>query len=481
MLKRRRSRTVAALMTVMAVGLSGCGTSGDGAAEDTLTIWDFSVEQTGFHDKVVAQYAKEHPGTKVEWRSISQDEYQQTLPLAFQSHQGPDIFYWSSGGPSNMAQLLDQKWIRPLTSDGKVSKDFTSRWPEGSFVEGINTYQGKTYGFPFSENLYWGPGYMFLNNKVFEDAGLDTANPPRTWSELKDSCARIEAKTDAYCIASPSKEQELQRIWFALASGASTDLFFNFHEGKFSLDDPQALKTFSYIQELQKAGYLAPGLNDKNFSRQQFAVGQAGIYLDGTWVPSVWNSQGFTGDKYTVAAHPVPDGGATGALARQHDGNKYWVSSQTKKAEAASEFLQWMTEPDGYFAKEYLKTGFGTLAFADSAKQVTDPAVKQIMKIADQPGYRVNVPVPVQKCPDLVKSTAYLDAISKRPNWEYEAMVEALTSGKPLAPEAKKLVAERQKTLEDGLKKEAASGLKVSIDCYTFPDWKYTEDYSPKQ
>lgn len=466
----------AGALALTGTALAGCGTSGDSSASSTLTVWDFSAEQTDFHKKVAAQYEKE-TGTAIEWRSISQDEYVKTLPLAFQSKQGPDIFYWRPAGPTDMAQLLDQKWIQPLNGDGKVPKSFTDRWPEGSFVEGINTHEGKTYGFPFSENLYWGPGYMFLNKKVFKDAGLDPDAPPATWSELTEACEQITDRTDASCIASPNKGLDLQRIWYALASGASTDLFFDFRKGKFALDDPQALKTFGYIQDLQKKKYIAPGLNDKNFSRQQFAVGQAGVYLDGTWVPSVWNSQGFKADQYTVAPRPVPDGGATGALARQHDGNKYWVSAQTKKSAESWKFLEWMTQPDGYFAQEYLKAGFGTLAFTDNAKLIDDPAIQKIMKIAEQPGYRVEVPVAVRKCPDLVKSNAYVKAISERPNWEYEAMVAALTSGKPLAPEAKKLVAERQRILESELKKEAASGLKVSMDCYTFPDWKYTEGY----
>jgi ABC-type glycerol-3-phosphate transport system substrate-binding protein len=472
-----RSRAVATL-TLATLLATACGSSNsENSGQTVLRIWDYSAEQVEFHKKVAERFTKEHPSIKLEWRSIAQDEYKKTLPLAVQSRQAPDIFYWSDNPPATMAQLLSQQWVKPLHPSGTVPADFTSRWPSGSFVDGINISDGKTYGFPFSENLYWGPGYMYLHNDLFKKAGLDTAKPPRTWTELKEACAKIVSTTDAECIASPSKGRELQRIWYALAGGVKTDLFFDYKQGKFSLDDPGLLKTFSYIQELAKAGYTAPGTNDKNFSRQQFAAGQAAIYFDGTWVPSVWASQGLASDKYTVAPHPNPDGGATGALARQFDGNKYWVSSQTKNHEAAWTFLEWMTRPDGFFVQEYYKAGFGTLAFTDNKKYVSDPAIKQIMGIAEQPGYRVTVPVPVLKCPDIAKSKAYLEAIAKRPDWEYEAMVQALVSGEPLAPLATQLVRERQQILEAKLKEEAAAGLKVSMDCYTFPDWDYTSDY----
>jgi ABC-type glycerol-3-phosphate transport system substrate-binding protein len=458
--------------------LAGCSASGGSTkGSTTLTIWDYSVEQTAFHKQVAAEFSKQHPGTKVEWRSITQDQYKQTLPLAFQSNQGPDIFYWSDNGPLAMSQLLNQKWIRPLTADGKVPAGFTSRWPAGSFTNGVNTLDGKTYGFPFSESQIWGPGYMYLNKAVFKDAGLSDDQPPTTWSQLKDVCSKIKAKTKAYCITSPSKGVDLQRIWYALASGMSTDLFFNFKEGKFSLDDPQAQQTFAFVEELKKDGYLAPGTNDKDFARQQFVAGQAGVYMDGTWVPSVLTSQGMTADKYSVAARPLPDTGATGALARQQDGSKYWLSSKSKNAATAWTFINWLTDPNGYFATNYLKGGFGTLAFADNAAKIQNPAIKQITKIATRPGYRVQVPLPVLKCPDLVKSTAYVKAIAYRPNWEYEAMTDALNGNKPLASEATQVVTKRQQILTSELAKEAAGGLKVSIDCYTFADWNYTADY----
>ncbi|MFF1762768.1 ABC transporter substrate-binding protein [Streptomyces sp. NPDC058266] len=462
--------------------LAACG-GGSGSSGTTLKIWDYSAEQTDFHKKVAEEFHRQHPGITVQWQSIAQDEYKRTLPLAFQSHQGPDIFYWSDNGPLAMSQLMGQKWIQPLNGGAALPATFTKRWPKGSFTEGVNQLGGKTYGFPLSESTYWGPGYMFLNKKVFKDAGLDTTNPPKTWSDLKTACARIKEKTKAYCIASPTKDVDLQRVFYALAAGEYTtnDLFFDYKKGTFSLSEPQAQKVFSFIQELKKDGYLAPGNNDKNFSRQQFAAGQAGMSTDGTWLPSVLKTLGLDSSGYTVAAHPVPDSGSKGSLWSQPDGNKYWVSADSKQSKAAWTFLNWMTQPDGYFARQYLAGGFGTLAFADNKRYIKDPAIQQIMRIADEPAFRVKLPLPVAKCPDLVRSTAYVKAIGQRPTWEYEAMSGALNSGKSLGPEAERIVGQRQKTLTSELKKEAAKGLKVSMDCFTFPDWSYTTDYRPAE
>ncbi|WP_170222944.1 ABC transporter substrate-binding protein [Nonomuraea turkmeniaca] len=479
----RRGTAVIITAAIASLLLAACGTSTNsssssgGGTQTTLKIWDFSAEQVQFHKDIGAQFTKEHPNIKIEWRSITQADYMKTLPLAFQSNQAPDMFYWNATG---LSELLDQKWIRPLSPDGTVPADFTKRWPDGSFLDGINMQDGKTYGFPFTENLYWGSGYMFLNKQVFQQAGLDVNNPPKTWTDLKNACAQIKAKTKAECIAAPTKGEDMQRIWYGLVSSVSTSStdFFDYKTGKFNLTAPGQLKTFAFIQELKKAGYLAPGTNDKNFSRQQFAAGQAGIYFDGTWMLSVWDSQGFSSDNYVVAPRVDPDEGQTGAGGRTYDGNKYWVSSQTKHPDAAWTFIQWMTDPNGYFVQQYYKNAFGTLSYVDNQKMVSHPVLKQIMQIGAKPGYRVQLPEPLLKCPDIAKSKAYVNALTKTPDAEWEAMNEALVSGQPLASVGAAIVKQRQTALEEGLEQEAASGLKVSMDCYTFPEWDSTKDYT---
>lgn len=474
--------TAALLAALVAAGVTaGCG--GDETAKDTITlkIWDWSQEQTEFHKRVAAQYNKDNPGVKIEWREIAQADYKKALPLAFQSGDAPDIFYWTDGAPLTMATLLEQGWAAPLGDNGTVPADFTSRWPEGMFAEGINIQDGKTYGFPFSDNVVWGPGYMFLNAKAFADAGLDASKAPKTWSELKSTCEQIKAKTpEVFCIASPTKGSDFQRLWYALSGGMiNLEAFFDYRTGKFGLASPEAAQTLAFIQELNNAKLIAPGTNDKQFSRQQFAVGQAAIYMDGAWMPSSFvKDYKMKADEFTVNPRPLPDSGAKGAMPRSHDGNKYWISAKSEQQKAAWEFLNWMTKPDGYFATEYLSEGFGTLAFADVSKS-DNASVKRMVEIAaNNEPWRAQTPVAVLKCPDIAKSKAFIAAQKIHPNGEWQTLVDALNNNKDLSTAAAGLVSDRQKKLEEELAKEAASGLKVSIDCYTFPDWDGMTDYT---
>lgn len=478
---RQWSRPVYIGLILLSLLLAACGGNGSAQQHIVLKISDYSPEQKAFHTAVANEYHRLHPDITIQWQSTAQAQYLQALPLAFQSHQAPDIFFYKSNvSPElSMSFLLEQGWIHSLSPDGTVPQSFLSRWPEGLFKEGINMQKGVVYGFPFTDNVIWGPGFMFYNKALFQQAGLDPAKPPTTWSELKNACMAIKSKTGKYCLTIPLKDTDFQRIWFPLAGSVMTDQFFDYKNGTFALNNPRLIQAFNFIQSLYKAGLVAPGTNDKTFARQQMASGGAAIYFDGTWMPSTFTQLGFTEDKYDIAAPPYPDSGPRGAEAILNTENKYWVSSQTKYAQQAWDFIQWMTDPSGYFAQNYLKGGFGTLAFAQNEKILTDPALQKIATIAKN-GLRVTYPEPLLKCPDLAKSKAYSKAASLHPNWEWQVMVDALVNNKSLTPAANEVVNARQKELTTTLQEEAKSGLHVSLDCFTFSNWDYNQNYDGK-
>src|SRR5258708_6180582 len=208
----KRAAMIAAVLGL--VGCSGGGTAGTppaaSAAPVSLKLMDFSTEQTAFHKQVSDEYTRLYPNVTIQWVSIAQAQYEQTLPLAFQSKQAPDIFYWQKEGSNSMNWLMSNSWIGTVSPDGKVPSDWTKRWPAGSFQNGINMKNGKVYGFPWQDTQYWGPGYMYLNKAVFAQAGLDPNQAPTTWSQLADTYATIKSKTQAYCMAAPMNGNNCQ-------------------------------------------------------------------------------------------------------------------------------------------------------------------------------------------------------------------------------------------------------------------------------
>lgn len=466
-------------LVLLSMLLAACGSSNSTAQQITLKISDYSTNENAFYQAVATAYHQVHPNVTIQWTTEAQAQYLESLPLAFQSHQAPDIFFYKStvDPELSMSYLLQQGWIRPLDPDGNPSQSFLSRWSPGLFEEGINEHNGKVYGFPFTDDVIWGPGFMFYNKSMFQQAGLNPANPPTTWSQFTADCQAIKAKTGKYCLAISLKGTDFQRIWYPIAGSIMTDQFFDYKNGTFDLNNPLLLQAFSFIQSLYQKGLVSPGVNDKTFSREQLASGQVAIYFDGTWLPSTLTQLGFSESQYGIAPPPYPDGGPRGALSILNTQNVYWVSSQTKYPEQAWQFLQWMTDPTGFFAQNYLKGGFGTLSFADNAKLVTDPAMKTMAQIVAD-GLRVIYPEPLLKCSALAQSQAYSKAAGKNPNGEWTVMVNAIVKNIALKPAADQLVAQREQTFLNTLQQEAASGLKVSQSCFSFSNWNYNENYT---
>jgi ABC-type glycerol-3-phosphate transport system substrate-binding protein len=442
----------------------------------TLKVLNWSQEQAEFYQEAAAAFQEEYPHITVQWETLAQDQYRETLPLMFQSGDAPDIFFWiGRNRVLTMAELLDQNWVAPIAPAGTDLAEWQTRWPEGSFVEGINIHDGQIYSFPFNDNKIWGPGYMFINREVYRAAGLNPDEPPTTWSELLDVCRTVKASSEAYCLAVPLKGNHLQRTWYPLAGSIMTDSFFDLKNGRFAIDDPRMLEAFNFLQTFYNEDLVVPGINDHTFARQAMATGQAAIYFDGAWMPGVFEQMGFGDLDLGVAAPPYPDNGERGALGQTLSENKFYVSSASEHPEAAWLFLEWMTRPDGFFAQEYLKRGFGTLGYADNAALINDPAMLEVAQIADD--LRVMLPEPAIACPDLGQSQAYLNAEGIRKDWEWEAMVEALTTGAQFAPLATEIATAKNELFQQTLAEERAAGLEVSPACYTFADWNYSQPF----
>jgi len=439
----------------------------------TLRIMNYSAEQQDFYNEA-AQVFEEETGIAVEWETLSRDAYEETLPRMFDDGSAPDIFFWlGANRVLTVSELLDVGWIQPLDTS-VVPDDWMSRWAEGSFIEGINIIEDEVYSFPFNDNKIWGAGYMYINNQVWADAGLGEDDIPATWSELSEVCQTVR-ESGPYCIAIPLEGTHFQRTWYPLAGTNYTDSFFDYQIGRYNVDDPRHLETFDYIQSLYTDDLVIPGVNGRDETRAAMAFGEAAIYFGGAWMPSVFaNTYEFT--DVTAAPAPHPDDGLTGALAQTNSENKFFISSTSENVTEATQFIEWMTRPDGYFAQNYLEQGFGTLAYSDNGAYITNPVMQQVVDIAMnvRPNMRVQYPEPAIACEGIAESQAFINAENVRRNWEWEEMVLALTNGDSFDAVAQEIAAEKNSVFLETIEAEG-----IDPECFAFPDWDGVSNFDP--
>ncbi len=185
----RRSLSIAAAAAVV-FGVAACAQSGsssgdDGASTGTIKVWDLLVGSDknwkAVMDQVDAEFAKEHPGVKVDRIAQPADPatIHQLMQAAAQSKNGPDlVMIWAWGDVLTLKPSLVpiDKYI------SQKERDSLTGW------EGV-TFDDQTYGVPIGLQ---GLGISY-NSKLFEQAGLDPDDPPTSTDEILKACTALNA------------------------------------------------------------------------------------------------------------------------------------------------------------------------------------------------------------------------------------------------------------------------------------------------
>jgi len=451
----------------------------------TLKILNYSQEQAEFYKEVAQVFHNQYPWITVVWDTMTQSDYMTTLPLMFQNNESPDIFgtgWQGGGGTSPLADALSFGWVQPF-DETALAPNFRDRFPNTyKLMENIYSKDGKIYTIPRDGEGPYGYGYMWYNPDVFIAAGLDPEKDvPITWDTLLEVCRKIHnGGKGPYCVSIPEVDvTQTQRILIPFiplnGGGGAGGMWQSNQTGLFDLENPRTIEVLKFVRQLYTEDLAIPGLIDKAFARAAIANGTAAIYFDGGWMPGVFaNTFKYTGYKIALVPAPTKDG-YRGKLGKGLDIPAMWLSSQSKHPYEASLFLNWMTEPDGWFATQYLARGFGFLSFADNNRYVTDPNSKQLIQLA--PKMQVVAPNPLLKCPDLSKSQATTAVETFHPNWDWEVVSNYFLNGGDIEAMAKEVDAKQNEIFLKALEDEKAAGLNVSADCFAAPDWDMLHDY----
>src|SRR5260370_7175170 len=109
----------AAVLMILSAACTGGGqpSASSPGAPVTLTLRDFSVEQADFHSQVATEYQRLNPNVTIKWESVAKAQYEQTLPLAFQSRQAPAPFYSQKQASNTTNCPLSNTSHSPTTLD----------------------------------------------------------------------------------------------------------------------------------------------------------------------------------------------------------------------------------------------------------------------------------------------------------------------------------------------------------------------------
>jgi len=478
-ISRRRLLQTSGLFAA-ATALGACNTSPSGGggkgAKGVLHWWDHSPNLQAANKKTWAKFEKMPGGMPVEYQYHQTSKLGQALQLAKQSNQLPDI-HTNVGLNLPLPALIKEGWYQPI----ELTDESLARVKD-SLIEGVHIYDGKIYSFPIAATKqYWAANWF--NKEMLEKAGLDPANPPKTYDEFRAACLTIKKKIGGSTYAwimnlgFPGRVAE-QVTYLAQAAGSTATISgIDFKTGQHIFHTDPYVNAIEFLLSLQKDKLMVPGsgnMNDK-VARARWATGAAAFYFDGPWCAGIINKdlKQFK-DKHDVGPMLVPEAGKQVTAYRPPQGGMFWLSGQAKQVEAANLLLS-LCNTEEYFTE--VANGMPQPPPNPEAVAKSDayPSYKKLVEWFNQDAFIA--PIPQVRNPDVAKAQAEEKGV--KPG--LGELVQGMFSGdvKDVRTALKQLSDKSAKERDRAIAEATKKGAKVTVNDWAFPDWQPRTDYGP--
>jgi multiple sugar transport system substrate-binding protein len=496
------------LITVL-IFLAGCSSSSSSSSNDAkttasdakttasdgkeavITVWGYSDFLKGDKSpgqQMIKEFNEKYKGKiRVEGKNMSTEEYNTAIQAAITSNDLPDIYQIPSN--SDIRTFVANGLLLPF--DGLVSDSWKDRFSAGSFTEGVNVIDGKTYTWPLT-----GPqlgSILYYNKDVLKNAGLDPNKPPKTWDELQQMAKTVTAKGkgDIYGLVFGGGDTGVVNFVNSLAAGISPEQAggFDYQTGKYVYDSKANLDSFNFLLKLKQDGSILPSSYTMKGPEASilFGQGKAAFLIDGR--ARMWQVKRDTPDaNFSLAQVPTPDGSkptyyyTTSNPTGTTKPTGYVISANTKHPKEVGTFLEnGFTAP--MFYEKYLHSGVALTPF-DSINNNKSlypyPEFNTFMQLhKDLLLVRPDIAVKNPQTAKVIVELGSLDQQKIKPG--YSDILSSVLSGaeKDAAGLLKSYNDKMNKGLEDAVNKVKASGTNVSINDFAFPNWDPKKDYTP--
>lgn len=378
-MKASKFKTILLVMTAMLmVFLAACGNSasnnnssgneqpqqseaaeGSGSTESPAESPKEPIKVVWWHSmggelgKAVTELANDFNATHsdIQVEEVYQGTYDESLnkmKASMDSKSGPTLIQVYEIGSKFM---IDSKAVTPVQNFIDADNYDISNLEEN--ILGYYQFDGKLYSMPFNTSN----PVLYYNKDMFKAAGLDPANPPKTYEDVTAAAKALtkDGKTGAaFAIYGWFMEQ------FFANQGAE---YVNNGNGRASsatesqLNSEAGLGTINWLKSLLDEK-IALNLGRKtDDTKKAFLAGQVGMTLDstGSLRGIVDNAKG----KFEVgtAFLPRPAGATDGGVIV--GGASLWIMNNKSEAEqqAAWEFIKYLAEPATQ-AKWHIASGY---------------------------------------------------------------------------------------------------------------------------
>ncbi|MGW7265002.1 ABC transporter substrate-binding protein [Streptomyces sp. NPDC054842] len=320
---------LAATAAVAALGLLATACGGDGstdAASDgkpvTIDYWTWTLGAKS----TVEAFNRTHKDIKVRFTEIpSSTEGYSKLSNAVKAGNAPDV------------ATIEYQMVPEFASQGNLidlteyaGETVKTKFPKS--LQSLVTFGGKTWTVPYDV----APQLYYYRTDLFKKYGIDV---PTTWDEFEAAAAKVRKKDKNVRLASMPKSDPA--LLAALSWQAGGKWFATEGDAwKPGVDDAATKKVAAYWDGLVKKDLVQSFTGYSPEETKARATGKTLSFLGASWSAGGMKTAmpDLTG-KWAVA--PLPNWGT--AATGNYGGTSYGVLKGSKHAEAATEFIEWLT------------------------------------------------------------------------------------------------------------------------------------------
>lgn len=336
MIANKYKITVAALVALL-------GSTVLASAEIKVEFWhSFGGVAGAALDQIIDNFEAENPDITIEAQEIGNyNDIVTKLQAAIPARRAPDAVimevtrYGLFADRDVLLDLTDYVEADPLKDDLY------------NFAREVGVFEGKNYIVPFNSST----PVLYYNKAIFEQAGLGTHTPLKTYDDLLAASKQITEKLGDDGITGIAAPGQFAR--WGLIMDNDSDLIDSV-SGEILLDAPNTIEAYEFMASLVHEHKVASpdGVTKENNGRDAFLAGKVGMMINSTG--NYGRSTSALGDDLVVLPMPcnkvcaVPIGGA---------GIGILSTSEKEVQDAAYKFVSFAASPESN-ALWFSETGY---------------------------------------------------------------------------------------------------------------------------
>jgi multiple sugar transport system substrate-binding protein len=253
----------------------------------------------------------------------------------------PDVAQLGFDALGFAAGQLGAKPLNDLVGTGEVQANFGGSQPYTSAVRTLGDVNGKTYGVPFVLST----PVLYYNASLFQQAGLDPANPPTTWDQVQQAGQKIKqatGKDGAYldCLTRSASDWCFQSL--VDSNGGQV---ISADRKTLTFDQPAVVQAVQVDRNMVNTNAM-PKLSQLQ-AVTEFTRGNLGMLLEssaqqGTFI------KGAQGGHWTLQAAAMPSYPGHQAVPTNSGAALFVFSKDPAKQRAAWDLIKFLTSPQSY-------------------------------------------------------------------------------------------------------------------------------------